>query len=99
MPEDERKRRKSASDKRYREQKGEELLQKKREYGRGRGLELKKEWQQKKMNDPHFRIAKNLRSRIYVALKRGVKSHSTMTLLGCSIAEFKAYIESKFADG
>jgi hypothetical protein len=51
------------------------------------------------MSNIEFRIKKNLRGRIYVALKRGVKSDSTMNLLGCDIILFKEYIESKFTEG
>jgi hypothetical protein len=99
MPEEERKRRKSECDRRYREKKREELLAKKKAYNRGRGLEKAKQWQAKMMLDPAFRIKKNLRGRVYVALKRGIKSASTVTLLGCSVDEFIAYFQSLFTEG
>jgi hypothetical protein len=41
----------------------------------------------------------NLRGRIYVALKRGVKSYSTIQLLGCSIERLKIHLEKQFKEG
>lgn len=61
--------------------------------------EKAKLWQLERMSDPCFRITKNLRGRVYNALKKGCKSASTMELLGCSIEEFKEYFESKFTEG
>jgi len=50
----------------------------------------------KVLNDPNFRIACNLRSRIYGVLKGRSKSASTMELLGCTIEELWIHLESKF---
>lgn len=51
--------------------------------------------------DLSFAIRERLRTRIRQAIKSdsGVKSKRTMELLGCSISEFKIYIESKFESG
>jgi ATP-dependent Lon protease len=46
-----------------------------------------------------FRILKNLRVRIRLALKGNLKSEITMKLLGCSIKFFRNYYESKFTKG
>ncbi len=49
------------------------------------------------LTNPNHSIRKKLRTRICMALKRqsaGPKSASTMTLIGCSVADFKKYIES-----
>lgn len=91
--------RKSEADRKYRERNREKLLIKKKEYYKTKGLEQKKEWQKRAMSDPEFRITKNLRSRIHVALKRGIKSASTMQLLGCTIEEFIKHFENLFKDG
>lgn len=99
MPEEERKRRKRDCDRVYRIKNAEKIKEKKKEYYKGRGLEQSREWQKRMMSNIEFRIKKNLRGRVYVALKRGVKSASTMELLGCTIEEFKSYFESKFTDG
>jgi hypothetical protein len=47
----------------------------------------------------NVRLAKAIRSRIYVALKGKMKSQSTLELLGCSIAELRLRLEAKFAEG
>lgn len=61
--------------------------------------EYKKKYQQEKMKEPNFVLLKRLRGRVYLALKRGVKSDYTVKLLGCSLDFFKQHIESKFTDG
>lgn len=48
--------------------------------------------------DINFRLAHNLRSRLYNAIKRDQKVGSAIKDLGCSIDELKIYIESKFID-
>ena len=50
----------------------------------------------RRQNDPGFRILMNTRSRIGNAIKKNKKLNKTINLLGCSIEEFKLYIESKF---
>lgn len=97
---EEKKRRKSECDKRYRENNKEKLDEKKKAYkATGRATETAKEWQARMMQTPEFRIKKNLRGRVYVALKRGIKTASTMDLLGCTIEHFKKHIESTFKEG
>lgn len=51
-----------------------------------------------KYNKPNsiFKIKANLRTRFNNAIKRGQKAGSAVGDLGCSIEEFKSYIESKF---
>lgn len=100
MPEEERKRRKSECDKRYRQLNAEKIIANKRSYQEsGRATEVAKAWQAKQMSNIEFRTKKRLRGRIYVALKRGIKSESTMVLLGCTIEYFKQYFESLFTEG
>ncbi|SIP85991.1 Hypothetical protein PACV_278 [Pacmanvirus A23] len=52
----------------------------------------------KRATDPIYKISCNLRGRIYSAIKGGNKSESTIELLGCSIEEFKKYLETWFDD-
>lgn len=99
MSEEERKRRKSIFDKIYRENNYEKVKKKKKEYYNKFGLEKAKEWQRRKSTDIEFKTKKRLRGRIYVALKRGIKSESTMTLLGCTIEFFRQHFQSKFTEG
>lgn len=49
--------------------------------------------------DLNYRLQYNLRQRFYKALKGNAKRGSAIKDLGCSIAEFRFYIEGKFADG
>lgn len=49
--------------------------------------------------DINYKLATNLRSRINTAIKGEYKSGSAVRDLGCSIEEFKIYIESKFKPG
>ena len=46
--------------------------------------------------DDNFRIQNLLRSRFHHALKNGHKMKSVIELVGCSIDEFKLYLESLF---
>lgn len=48
----------------------------------------------KRQNDIHYRIKDNLRRRINYAIKHSKKSKSTSELLGCTLQEFRKYIES-----
>ena len=51
--------------------------------------------------DPHNTIAKTLRGRIRTALlsQNQNKSSSTEELIGCTIEDARAYIESQFSEG
>lgn len=49
--------------------------------------------------DLNFRLAYLLRSRLYSALKGQARGGSAVDNLGCSIPEFRAYIETKFQPG
>ena len=53
----------------------------------------------RKENDINFKISCYLRSRLSNAVKNNSKSGSSVRDLGCSIEEFKKYIELKFQDG
>lgn len=49
--------------------------------------------------EPNFRLAHCLRSRINKLVDKDVKSGSAVRDLGCSVKQFKAYLESKFLEG
>lgn len=49
--------------------------------------------------DPLYRASRNLRSRLYSAIKGNYKSGSAIKDLGCSIEEFKVHIEAQFKQG
>lgn len=51
-------------------------------------------------SDVNFRIRFRMRNRIWMSLQRGVATHGgTTDMLGCTIPEFKAYIESLWLPG
>lgn len=50
-------------------------------------------------NDPEFRLKKNLRERVRVALKGLTKGASIMNLTGCTVQELKTHIEKQFQVG
>lgn len=59
-------------------------------------LQQNKEYRSARMrNDPVFRLSMYLRSRMN-ALLRGQTSKKALELLGCSLAEYKVYLENKF---
>jgi hypothetical protein len=51
---------------------------------------------EKRKNDLNYRIKINLRERIRTALKENWKRGKTIQLLGCSIEEYKLYLEQQF---
>ena len=51
---------------------------------------------ERKKNDIHFKIEAALRCRLYNAIKGNAKIGSAVQDLGCTIAEFKSYIEEQF---
>lgn len=61
-------------------------------------LAKNREWEKDQMeNNPLFRLKKNLRTRIIDVIRgKSKKSASTMELLGCTIEEFKVYLENQF---
>lgn len=101
MPEDERRRRKSICDKKYRERMGDILKEKKKEYSRKNRERNNERSREKNRENLELRIKKNLRSRIRFALlsKNSNKLFATMNYLGCDVDFFKKYLESKFKDG
>ena len=55
-------------------------------------------YHQQKSN-PAFKLARNARTRIWIALKGITKTDSTMDLIGCTRAQLMSHIESKFQSG
>lgn len=54
---------------------------------------------ERRQTDVNYKIKKNLRGRIYKAVKQNIKSESTMILIGCSVEELKIYLSSMFTEG
>ena len=53
----------------------------------------------RRRENPNFRIAYNLRRRMYIAVRGNAKSGSAVQDLGCTISQFKLYIENQFEPG
>jgi hypothetical protein len=56
-------------------------------------------WRTKNKTNTHYKIANNLRVRLRMALHGNYKSGSAVRDLGCSIDEFKQFLESQFKLG
>lgn len=82
-----REKRKAASKKYYAENK--EVLLKKAAVRQSKRLKT----------DVNYKITRNLRNRLYYALKNNTKYKPTLELLGCSIEELKSHLEAKFTEG
>ena len=54
---------------------------------------------EKRKTDIIWKIKKNLRGRLWAALKGADKSSKTLELLGCSLEELKKHLQNKFEDG
>lgn len=53
----------------------------------------------RKKTDLHYKLTMNLRTRLHNAISRGSKTGSAVRDLGCSIEEFKSFIENQFTEG
>lgn len=53
----------------------------------------------REQQDVCFKISRRLRNRLKDAIKNNQKSGSAVSDLGCSIVQFKAYLETKFQSG
>ena len=61
-------------------------------------LQEKRDYYQRKKNDPIFALTKRLRQGIYRSI-RGVKLRSSLDILGCTEEKFKIHIENQFTEG
>lgn len=81
-------------------QKGAARTKKWRENNRERYRARQNKWRSwKHFNDPTFRLRNNLRSRLRLALKGGVKSCSTVKLIGCPVELLRFHLETQFVAG
>lgn len=89
--------------KNYRD-KNKEYFSQYRENNKKRKTELNRiNQKQRRLNDPIFKFRTSLRSNINLSFKRSInkykKNNKTEIILGCTIQEFRLYIESKFTEG
>ena len=85
--------------KNYYENHKEELSKKQKEYNYQHKNERNEYLNNKLKSNIKFKLSKNLRNRLYIATKNNYKLGSSIKDLGCSIPEFKLYLESKFQEG
>jgi len=94
---------KSIWNKQYREQNKEKVAIYMKNYYLKNKEEISKyktEYQRNRCrNDVSYRLKKNLRKRVWDALKENAKSEITMKLIGCSINFLKQHLESQFKNG
>lgn len=92
-----------ANHERYYAANREKVLVYKREYSianreKYRGVRAKQQ-RDRIRSDPEFRLVRNVRNRVWTTVVRGHKSARTMELLGCTISELRAHLESQFRTG
>lgn len=85
--------------KKYREKNRAKIAEKQKLYQKENRQRLTAAEKEKRKNNDLYRLKCNLRTRLKSALKGNYKSGSAIKDLGCSIQEFKLYIESKFQEG
>jgi hypothetical protein len=56
-------------------------------------------YQRERRKNPLYRSLDSLRHRLYMCLKKNRASFKTLDLLGCSLEDFRFYMESKFSEG
>lgn len=85
--------------KRYRLKHPEKLRASQAKYRRVHRLKVNAAATKRYAEDINFKIARNLRSRLYQVLQGNLKGRSGVRDLGCSVAELRAYLEAKFLPG
>ena len=83
----------------YRKENADRLKIYFKEYGQENRDKINKRSLNRYHNDIQANLRHTLRGRFNNAIQRGWKKGSAVRDLGCSIAEFKSYLETKFEDG
>ena len=94
----EKKLKKSFADKKYYSDNINKITEYKKEYYKTNRYKIYDYYKTRRLTDNYYKLSTNLRSRFKSAVKREYKKSSTLSYLGCSIKEFKAYIETKFVE-
>jgi hypothetical protein len=71
-------------------------LEKHKEYQEKHKEKFQKRKLERYHTEPQFKIITTLRNRLYSAIKNEWKNESAIEFLGCSIKEFKLYLEKQF---
>lgn len=80
----------------YRAEKGEELLEQRRQYNYAHRKERNTRLKEKRMTNMNHKLQVHLRSRIRLAIRNNQKTGSAVKDLGCTIEFLKQYITKKF---
>ena len=84
--------------KQYRLGHKEKIRERSKQYSLGHKENRNQYQRERRKNDPNFKLAMNLRSRMRIAMKGISKCASTMELLGCTREEFWTHLEKSFYD-
>jgi hypothetical protein len=93
------------ANKRARYSRHSSVIQKQNEASKKRNIEKHREWRReyevsKRLASPQYKLSKKHRCRIWQAIKsKSSWGGQSQELLGCSYAELKAHLESKFTRG
>lgn len=84
--------------KKYREENSDKLKEYQKEYAKANRGKINDRVKERKIEDPLFKLSSNVRCLIKNSIKKCgyVKSKKSEEILGCSIKEFKVYLESQF---
>ena len=79
----------------------EKILEKKKEYSKRPEVKAMRNKKSKHNydNDIQYKLTTLIRSRLRLAIKNKSKQGSAIKNLGCSVDEFKTYLENKFQEG
>lgn len=86
----------------YEERNKEKILQYQKEYRIKNKENIARKARLKEKEDlknPLYRLKKNLRRRLSLAINGQCKSASTMELIGCTIEELRTHLENQFTEG
>ncbi len=98
LSDEQRKENKSVSDKLYYESNKDSIIEYKKKYYQDNKPRIFEYYRNKRIHDKQYRISSNLRSRFRTAVRKEYKQSSVLVYLGCSIPDFKTYLEEKFID-
>lgn len=85
--------------KKWRAKNKEKRLEYEKKYIENNREKINQRFRNRYKNDISFRIKRNLRTRIWHAIKNNYKNGRTLELLDCSVEFLKQYLESKFQPG
>ena len=91
--------RENAAKKIYREKNKDKIKKSKKLYNEKNRDKRRMYFKLRRKNNIQYRLNRNLRGRLYNALKKNQKIGSFIKDLGCSVDELKIHLESKFQPG